>query len=112
MGSVAVPSGGGTVGVPLIVSASGSSSPSVTKINKGQRYQIAPSGDSQYILINGYKGSFTISKWDYAPKTPDMIKIDGTRTGASYTTYNAKDYVALRIFNGAGYQYGYYITFN
>ena len=95
--------------MPLIVSGSGSS---VTKVNKGQRYQIAPSGDSQFVLINGYKGSFTISKWDYAPKNPDMIKTDGTKTSASYTTYDTKDYVALRISNGAGYQYGYYVTFN
>lgn len=98
--------------MPLIVSGSRDSSPSVTKVNKGQRYQIAPSGDSQYVLINGYKGSFTISIWSYAPKTPVMIKTDGTQTSASYTTYEAKDYVALRIYNGAGYQYGYYVTFN
>lgn len=100
---------GGTTGVPLIVSGSGSS---VIKVNKGQRYLIAPIGDSQFVLINGYKGSFTISKWDYAPKNPNMIKTDGTKTSASYTTYDTKDYVALSISNGAGYQYGYYVTFN
>jgi hypothetical protein len=62
--------------------------------------------------MNGYTGNFNISKWDYAPSTPTLIKKDGTKVGANYSTYNAKDYVAARIFVSSGYQYGYYVTFN
>jgi hypothetical protein len=98
--------------MPLIVSASRDSSPSVTVVNKGQSYLVAPSGDSSYVLMNGYTGNFTISKWDYAPSTPKLIKKDGTIVDAGYSTYIAKDYVASRIFNSPGYQYGYYVTFN
>ena len=105
-------SGGGTTGMPLLISNSGSSAPTVIEAVKGTRYRIAAGGDSYYVVMNGYKGNFTLGNTGYSPKLPDMIKTDGTVTSTSYTTYSAKDVAALKVFASTNHVVDYYVTFN
>ena len=98
--------------MPLIISASGSSNPTITSITKGTQYRITAGGDSAYVIMNGYSGTFTIANTGYAPKTPTIIYKNGTQETAEYTTYNANDIAALKVYQIVNHIVDYYITFN
>lgn len=106
-------SGGGTVGIPLYVNASGSNNPTITPMTKGTTYTIAANGDSAYVIINGYIGTFVVTRDSYVPKLPTIIYKDGTQSTAQYdTVYNAKDIAALKVYQIPNNIVKYKITFN
>ena len=102
----------GTTGMPLLISSSGESTPTVTVAVKGTKYRITAGGDSHYVVMNGYKGTFTLENTKYSSKLPTMIKTDGTVESTSYTTYSTKDVAALKVFVQVNHVVDYYITFN
>lgn len=105
-------SGGGTVGIPLYVNASGSNNPTITPMTKGTTYNIIAGGDSAYVIINGYIGTFVVTSGT-VPKLPTIIYKDGTQSTAQYdTVYHAKDVAALRVYQIPNHIVNYQITFN
>lgn len=98
--------------MPLLVSSSGNSNPTISIAEKGTKYRVTASGDSYYVLMNGYKGSFTLENTGYSPKLPTIIYEDGTKSSSLYTTYQAKGISALKLFCQVNQVNDYYITFN
>lgn len=98
--------------MPLIISASGNSAPTATVVEKGVRYEVIAGGDSSYVIMNNYTGTFTISNSGAISKLPTIINKDGTVLTSSYTTYSAKDISALKLFQQVNHISSYYITFN